>query len=82
MTLKILYFAAIREKLGKKSEEITAREGETVGDLMKRLSEKYEIVAQMEKTLMVAVNKEYCDNSYLLKDGDEVALIPPVSGGQ
>ncbi|RMF97443.1 MAG: molybdopterin converting factor subunit 1 [Candidatus Schekmanbacteria bacterium] len=82
MTLKILYFAAIREKLGKKSEEITAREGETVGDLMKRLSEKYEIVAQMEKTLMVAVNKEYRDNSYLLKDGDEVALIPPVSGGQ
>ena len=81
MKIKILYFAAIREKVGKSSEEIEAAEGETLHDTMEKLKSRYPIIADMNESLLVAVNREYCKRETELKNGDEVALIPPVSGG-
>lgn len=81
MKIKILYFAAIREKVGKGSEELEATEGETLNDIMGKLKSRYPIIADMNESLLVAVNREYSKRETVLKNGDEVALIPPVSGG-
>ena len=53
----------------------------TAGDLAAEMVRRYPDLAQNPARLVVAVNQEYRDHLYVLGDGDEVALIPPVSGG-
>lgn len=55
--------------------------GLTPPQLMDRLQEQYPGLSRLAKALAVAVNREYADDDRVLQDGDEVALIPPVSGG-
>ena len=81
MNIKVLYFAAIREKLGKSSENITVDDGISLKEIMGKLSGNYEIIAEMDKSLMVAVNREYRGRETILREGDEIAIIAPVSGG-
>ena len=56
-------------------------DGATVGYLAEEMVRRYPDLAQDAPRLVVAVNHEYRDHLYGLDDGDEVALIPPVSGG-
>ena len=55
-------------------------EDATVGDLAESMVRDYAVIQDSTK-LVVAVNEEYQDHDFALSDGDEVALIPPVSGG-
>ena len=52
----------------------------TIGGLKETLIEQYEDFTKL-KSLRFAVNEEYVEDSYTLNEGDEVVLIPPVSGG-
>lgn len=75
--INILLFAYLQEVIGE--TKITWSELPiTVGELKQKLAEKYNLSLQ---SVMVAVNEEYADDEIVLKDGDTVALIPPVSGG-
>ena len=56
-------------------------EDATVGLLAGEVARRYPGLTQNPEDLVVAVNQEYREHSYALDDGDEVALIPPVSGG-
>ena len=56
-------------------------EGTTVRDLIELISSEHPSFRSMESSLMVSVNQTYVDRMELLNDGDEVAFIPPVSGG-
>ena len=56
-------------------------DGATVGYLAEEMVRRFPDLAQDAQRLVVAVNHEYRDHLYGLDDGDEVALIPPVSGG-
>ncbi len=80
MKVKILYFSQIKDRL-KKSEETIEFNGETIEDLLNFLSEIYPGSKEILNKSMVAVNENYEDKSYTLKEGDTVAIIPPVSGG-
>ena len=55
--------------------------GSTIDLLLEEIMRKYPGLSKDSGKLVVAVNKEYQDRSYELADGDEVAIIPPVSGG-
>ena len=61
--------------------ELELPEDSTVGSLVGRIVDRYPGLPQRPDTLVVAVNQEYRDHLFGLDDGDEVALIPPVSGG-
>jgi MoaE-MoaD fusion protein len=69
-------FAALRERAGTGERRIELPEGATAGDVWGALGLDGE-----PPGLLYAVNKEYADRDRLLAEGDEVALIPPVSGG-
>lgn len=80
MLIKVLAFGIIKDIVGGRQLELDLFGGSTINDLNRMLKEKYPSLASL-KSLMVAVNDEYANDSDLIREGDEVALIPPVSGG-
>jgi molybdopterin converting factor small subunit len=56
-------------------------EGSRLANLLERLVVRFPKLAAMQKSMLVAVGVEYQDRSYLLQNGDEVSLFPPVQGG-
>ena len=76
------FFAIYRERAGLKEEVLHLGEGATSATLVKRLSELHPGIFEGGGRLVVAVNGEYVPMDHALEDGDEVALIPPVSGGR
>lgn len=69
-------FAAVRERAGTGSRELELAEGATVGDVWPALD-----LGDEPEGLLYALNRRYADRGASLNAGDEVALIPPVSGG-
>ncbi len=67
---------------GRKEQEVDLEDGATAAGLVQRLGEQHSGLFKDLKSLVVAVNGEYVPMDHTLKDGDEVALIPPVSGGR
>ena len=80
MRVRVLLFASLRERLGAREMSVEVPEGTTAAGLLERLGRQRPPLAAAGR-LSVAVNEEYCDPERILRDGDEIALIPPVSGG-
>jgi molybdopterin converting factor subunit 1 len=81
MQVRLRFFAAAREAMGRSAMPLEVPEGSTVGDLRGRLRAEYPAFGALPPDMMVSVNLEYRPPEYRLGDGDEVAFIPPVSGG-
>jgi molybdopterin converting factor subunit 1 len=79
--VKVLYFAALRERLGRAEEECELPLGTTAQGLLSFLAQRDAGVAALRPVLKVAVNREFSPLDRALAEGDEVALLPPVSGG-
>ncbi|MDR2994868.1 molybdopterin converting factor subunit 1 [Bacillus cereus] len=77
--ITILLFANLREEVGVNQVVIPEKKEMTVGKLKEWLKESYHF--QSLDTVMVAINEEFVTNEEMLRAGDIVALIPPVSGG-
>ena len=81
MTIKVLFFASCRDLIGTGEREMTLTDGATVKDLISKLASEYTRFTDLAPSLMVSVNQAYVERDAELQDGDEVAFIPPVSGG-
>jgi molybdopterin converting factor subunit 1 len=81
MRLTVLFFASTRDAAGRRSLVVDLPRDATVEALLQGLISDYPALARSAPNLMVAVNSEYADRGMRLHEGDEVALIPPVSGG-
>lgn len=79
--VKVIYFGMLRELAGTPEERVDFADNATAGELFTALRAKHPQVELIANSLALAVNLEYSDKSRILRDGDEVALIPPVSGG-
>ena len=77
----VRFFASVREKLRRSELTVDVVGGATVRDLLDQLCREYPPLADVRQALRVAVNQEYVETDHRLADDDEVALIPPVSGG-
>ena len=82
MQVRLRFFAAAREAMGRSEMPLEVPEGCTVGDLLGRLRAEHAAFAALPREMMVSVNLEYRAPEHVLQDGDEVAFIPPVSGGK
>jgi molybdopterin converting factor subunit 1 len=74
MKIQAIYFAGIRELLNKENETLDLNEGTSTTDLLKRLP-------NLGKGVAVAVNRTVVTGDRKLQDGDDVAFLPPMSGG-
>ena len=81
MQVRVLYFGIVRERIGLSEEVVALVESSTVADLAAILAAKHGNLAAGVSSLRLAVNLEYVDSDAILHDDDEVAVIPPVSGG-
>lgn len=82
MQFDVRLFALYRERAGASVVSVELPLGGTVGDLTTAVRGDYPHLAPPEVRIVVAVNAEYADDDLSLQPGDEVCLIPPVSGGQ
>lgn len=80
MKINVKFFALGKELVGNSSLEIEMEVNSNVQSLLESLKSKHPKLNEL-KSFLVAVNMEYADMEKSLKDGDEVAIIPPVSGG-
>ena len=81
MKVRTRFFASARDAVGRRELELEVPEGLTAGDLLQRLISDYPRLAGHAQTMMLAVNESYVEAGQALQPGDEVAFIPPVSGG-
>jgi molybdopterin converting factor subunit 1 len=81
MKVKVLIFAALAERLGVREVELALSAVATVDEALRELCVRYPGLADKLDGVAVAVNLEYVGRDTPLHDGDELALIPPVSGG-
>jgi molybdopterin synthase sulfur carrier subunit len=77
MTIDVKFFASLRETLGRANAEVTFTPGMSVENVWQASTDNQPMIANT----LCAVNQEYVSFSSLIKDGDEVAFFPPVTGG-
>lgn len=81
ITVQMRYFAIVREQLGKSKETIELADGSTVGEALDLVLSENDRLKNAQGSLMVMVDQRYQPRDFVLSNGVEVALIPPVSGG-
>ncbi len=81
MKISVLFFGLAHDLTGFEQEEVELRDGEKVGDLWRHYKERFPAWAAASGSWVVAVNQDVADASRALAEGDEVAFLPPVSGG-
>src|SRR5574337_879042 len=81
MNVKVLFFGQLRELVGASEESVELPTGASVADLIAHFQQRVPRWREFRPSLAVAVNQEYADAAAPLRPGDEVAFLPPVSGG-
>lgn len=80
MLVTVVFLASYREIAGTATTRIALTAGASVAELVAQVCAQFPGLPDSDR-IVAAVNNEYCEPDYILDDGDEVALIPPVSGG-
>ncbi len=78
MQVSVKYFASLRELMGESSVFINIDKESSVDDVWQHVTKNKKIELD---NVMATVNMEYVKSSYVIRDGDEIAFFPPVTGG-
>lgn len=81
MLVKVSFHSYFKDLTGCADTSMTLAEGVTLGDLHEKLAAQFPKLSAMKKSTLLAVGVDYQPRDYVLKDGDEVSLFPPVQGG-
>lgn len=81
MKIRLLHFAVLRDITGQSETELSLPAGTRAADVWKQIRSDYAQLAGYEHPPLIAVNQSYARPDTELRDGDELAFIPPVAGG-
>ena len=81
MNIRVLFFGAARDAVGANQMELALEAPATVSSAFQSLKERFEKLGCFGRSLLFAVNQEYATPDTQLKENDELAVFPPVSGG-
>ena len=76
MNITVKYFASLREQLGKSEELLTLKDVTPISEVWQNVSGE-----TTSENILMAINMEYVKSDAIVKEGDEVAFFPPVTGG-
>ncbi len=82
MRVKVLFFGQLKEIVGFGEDQAELSEGTRVEDLFERYGRRFPRLAEFRQSVVASVNQEFAAWRATLSSGDEVAFLPPVSGGQ
>ena len=79
----VKFFAMLKNKVGKGTVELSFNEALTLEELKERIKKEFPEISDYltGKRVLISVNQEFADKDTIIKDGDEVGLLPPFSGG-
>ncbi len=81
MQIRVLFFGMLKDVTGRSSDSLDLPEHSTLHDLLAHYQLQIPRLKPIAASLAMSINREYAPPESLLKSGDEVALLPPVSGG-
>ena len=81
MKVKVLFFGITHDLTGLREEQVEVSEGENLQGLRRIYESRFPRLGELDGSLLVAVNQQIAEPLAVLHDGDEVAFMPPVSGG-
>jgi len=81
MKINVLFFGLVHDLTGRAEEQVEVADGEKLEDLCRGYECRFPRLKEVRESLLTAVNQEIVERSWPLRDGDEVAFLPPVSGG-
>ena len=81
VTVRLLFFAVLRDIAGADERVLSLSEGTTARQVWQSLRGEFAKLADYGQPPMTAVNESYAEPDVVLRDGDELAFIPPVAGG-
>jgi molybdopterin synthase catalytic subunit/molybdopterin converting factor small subunit len=81
MQVRVIYFGMLKDAVGRQLDDVSLPERSTLGDLLNDRIGHTSVIDNFRTVLAFSVNQEYAQLTTILKDGDEIAMLPPVSGG-
>ena len=81
MRVSVHFYSYFKDLAGCAETTEVIAENNTLAELLKKVFQRFPKLAAMERAMLVAVGVDYQPRNYVLKDGDEVSLFPPVQGG-
>jgi len=81
MRVRVLFFGILKDVVGDTPGELDLPEGASLGTVFQTYVGRFPQLQQMARSIVVARNREFADASVPIRDGDEIAFLPPVSGG-
>ena len=81
MRVKVLFFGMLKDIVGRAEDRLTVEEGSSVGRLYELYAARFPKLNEHSASLLFSRNQEFAGRGEPLQDGDEVAFLPPVSGG-
>src|SRR5262245_57777858 len=81
MRIKVLFFGALKDVVGRTEESVTIEEGASIAALYDLYAARFPRLVGYAPSMLFSLNREFVQRAAALREGDEVAFLPPVSGG-
>jgi MoaD family protein len=81
MTVRVQFYAQLRELVGAHKLEFELPQGATVRELLEKIYAQEPALRAHDKSVLIAAGLEFVDRNYKLDPGEEIAIMPPVQGG-
>src|ERR1700736_250004 len=81
MQVRILFFGVLKDLAGQSTDSLSLPGGATLGEVLGYYEQRIPSLSSLKASIAMSVNQEYARLETKLRDGDEIALLPPVSGG-